>query len=734
MAGGAVGIPRLSTALSQNSCSKQTVKAGIVTAEGCFTKDGTTYTATDEVDVNGFTLTPTEDAPLKIDTSSRHVTTAGKKIGFAARPLGFDPTAFNFNAPTSGEMPLTEIDSDAISGPDLGGLSPVQANIPVSLVEGGGRIDPTVDMTQVFKLIRKDFSTTIRIDVLPGKGAQFDGIKFSFQGPKLGPFIIRTAEGEFSEHDRTWGGFVDLLLTPEAGGVEFGFQIKDGELDELTIGLDNLNISIVEGIFLQEIVGSLKFDKLEIAADLKVRVTGGPQIDIFGTEVAAVTVDGDLGFDTGSSNHPGFLELGGDVKVVRIEVADVDFKVFFNGAVDFGARVGIGLPDFNTNPHQAFFIGGGLNGWIHGKRYNIDGDVEARVIGITIAKGEGVVSDRGAATCGTFFKKPSGGGGFSWQVRKVVVFAPLFCYIGRYSDPNQAGARIASTGSSPIRLDGRHSFLRIVGDGGVPAFRLEAPDGRVIEHPASSESVRVPDSHLVLSNHEQNTAHLEVLRPKGRWHITELEGPRIVRVEVAPRLAEPRVEAEVRGKGARRTLVWNARDFPKQRLQFAERLPGGTMHPILLTAKASGKHRFRPLQGGHYGKRRLMVGVQQRFSQRARLRLGTYRVPRPRRPGKVRRVRAVRRGHDTIVRWRKAKRARSYRVELIGPGKAFRLTRTVGQRRSRVIFRHSPSGGRMLVRVWALNRDGRPGRAGGKRLRTEALVRGLAGTSGSPSP
>ncbi len=709
------------------ACTQQTVKTGIVTATGCFVKHENgngdpVYSTSQEMDLNGFTLKPTPEAPLDINASSGHVTTFGEEISFGAKPLEFHEAAFNFNAPSEGEIQFAEIANSELNAVDLGGFSPVDGNIPVSLVEGGGRIDPTIDITQVFKLIEKNLSTTVRIDVVPGKGAVFDGITFDFARVDLGPFTIKEAKGEFSEADKTWGGTIDVLLTPEAGAVVFGFEIRNGELDEITIGADNLNASIVDGVFLQKLVGALKFSNLEIAADLSTEVTAGPEIDIFGHDVAAVAVDGDLGFDTGSKNHPGYLKLAGNVQVVRIEVADVSFQVFFDGAVDFSASMGIGLPDFNQNPNQAFFIGGGLSGWIHGPRYNFDGYVEARVIGITIAKGEGVISDKGAATCGTFFNKPSGGGGFSWQTRKVVVFAPFFCYIGRYKDTQSASARVAATGSTPIHLGRGHSFLRIIGDGDVPAFRLDGPDGRVIEHPEGADSSFVPNSHLVLSNRDQNMAHIELPRPKGTWHLTQLDGTGIVRIQRARRLADPRVDAEVRGRGAKRTLVWDARDFPKQHLEFQEKLPGGTTHPIVRTGKASGRYSFKPLSGGHYGKRKLKVGVQQRFSQRDRMTPDTYRVRKPRRPGEPRRVRAKRRAFDSIVRWRHSKRARAYRVALIGQGGGFRLQRTVGRNRQRVVFDHSPSAGTMRVKVWALNRDGKRGRPGVARLRTTALL------------
>jgi hypothetical protein len=89
------------------TCAKQTLEFGIAKAEGCFNVDANAYKTTEDVDLNGFTFKATAKEPLWINTTTRHVTTKGKKIGFKAGTLVFDDTAFNFNVPNSGKLLIT---------------------------------------------------------------------------------------------------------------------------------------------------------------------------------------------------------------------------------------------------------------------------------------------------------------------------------------------------------------------------------------------------------------------------------------------------------------------------------------------------------------------------------------------------------------------------------------------------------------------------------------------------
>lgn len=715
---------------AQGTCTEQTVTVGIVEAKGCFTQTGSVYKATAEVELNGFKLTPSSQAPLTVDRGNRHVTTEGKQIGLAAGGFQFVDTALDFNVPSSGTLPLLEATltkSTAAAITQVLVMPVIEGAVPISLTPEGGRIDISVGIGELFRLkTGKELSTTVGLEVEPGKGIVFDGVKVNVGEFKIGSFELKEFEAEFSLSEKEWGGKVEIAFPPDGRGVDIGFKVKDQKLVEVEVGVTDINLELVDGVFLQKLIGMLNFDG-RIAARLDTELSAGPEIDVFGRKVTAVAVDGDIEFDTGGASSSGFFGVGGDVELVTIPLAELNFKIYFSGGVSFGASFGTGFPKFTNDAGQAFYLGGKLDGWIKGGKYQFDGSAELKAFFVVLAQGEGVISDKGAAVCGTFFNHPSGGGAYSFEDNKVHLFAPFFCGIGDYKESMPARAELAADGSTRIDLGRGHNFIRLDGaNGEVPAFRLEGPGGRTIEHPPLAKLTKEAGSHVVASNPDEGRAHIVLARPRGSWKLTELEdGPAIVSVARAGRLPEPAIEAEVRGRGPKRTLVWKAKRIPHQRLQFNEVTPDGVTHPILRTSRHSGRFRFRPLDGDHYGVRKLEVGFQQRFSQRDTEIADRYRVTRPSRPGRPQITRAERLVHDTAVHWRKARGARRYQIVLASPDNGFRFVRRVGPGKRHHVFRRVPDAEGTRVEVRALNRDGVAGRAASRRVAFSGAVANL---------
>jgi len=708
-----------------SACKQQELNVGIVIAKGCFAADGKVNTATSTVELNGFGLEATPAAPLTIDTAAATVSTGGKEVGFTAgiggSAIRMDSTAFDFEVPGSGKVQIAEVD-DGLKVADVIGIPIVNGAVPVSLVQGEGRIDATVELSGIFRVVKNaSLATDVTFDVVPGKGVVFDGVKLEFGGFKAGPFAVKEVEAEFSLSEKEWGGSLEISLPPDGRGVVAGFKIKDEKLVDLKIGVTDINLELVDGVFLQKLIGELNFDG-RIAADLQTEISAGPEIDIFGEEVSAVAVDGDIAFDTGNARTAGFFGIGGSIKVVRIQIASVGFRAYFSGAVRLTARFGTGFPKFTDDPGQPFFVGGELDGWIKGKRYEFDGTAELKAAFIVLAKGEALISDRGAAVCGVFLNKPSGGGAYSFRTRRIEWFPPFTCNIGKYRDRQAASSELAASGSTRLALGRGHRYVRLIGGGAVPAFRLEGPGGRAVEHRAG-ETVTRGEGHVVVSSPENGSAHVVLDKPRGNWTLRELEeGPSILRVEHAGTLPDPRVAAEVRGRGTRRTLVWDARKIPGQSLRFNEVTPDGVTHPITRTRRSSGRMRFEPLSGDHYGKRGLEVGYQQRHTQRKTEIVDRYRVNRPALLAAPRLRRADRLVPGTVVGWRRVPGARGYRVSIAGPDGEFRVVTDVGRRARAHTFQGIVDVPGTVARVRALNRDGRAGRADRKRVRFTGAV------------
>ena len=204
--------------------------------------------------------------------------------------------------------------------------------------------------------------------------------------------------------------------------------------------------------------------------------------------------------------------------------------------------------------------------------------------------------------------------------------------------------------------------------------------------------------------------------PEGEWTIDEAAGSEIMRVQRARTLPDERVDAEIRGHGKGRTLVWDARDFDGQTLQFHERVAKGVLEPILLTGKAHGRHRFTPKQGGFYGNRKLEVQVLQQGNPRAEHVVDNYKVtksPVPRRPDGLR---VHRQGHDVSARWTPSPDAKAHVVVLESADGELRFSKQVSRSRDRASFPDTPLADHMALKVFALNRDEDHGRPAKRRF------------------
>ncbi len=722
----ALGLWGVGTVSAQGGCTEKELEVGIVKAKGCWTTSGTKNTTTQPVDLNGFTVTPSATAPFSIDTDSRQATTSGKKVGLAASPLpAFDPMALDFRIPSSGELPIAHVGLPPVA--TLAGFTLV-ANVETQIIltEGQGEIDLPIQFFNFFTVIGRNQSVTIKTAVIPGQGAKYDGLDIDINGltMKAVPIGIEEFHADYSLAQDRWGGSASVVFPSASSdsGISASLAMTHGQLTDFHMGLTGLNKPIGGGVFLQKINGGFTMDPF--SADLGAGVSAGPEIKIFGQEISAAAVDGNLKIQATQNTTPGFVGLSGSFALIGLPVADAGMHVYFNGVVDFNSRVGIGLPSFSNDSSQPFFIGGGFSGWFAASGFNVSGNAQLKLFATQVASAGAVISDRGLGACaqlGEGWFSVSLGFGYSFQSQSAT---PYFagCDLGPYQDWNKPATRLARTGTHRGHgsLTTKHKVLRIEGADDVPGFTLTSDDGdTTIEHDAEdADGQEVEDSHMVIPNETANEAIVLLDDPAGDWTIDEAPGSEIVSVQRASVLPKEHVEAEVIGHGKRRTLVWDARGFPRQKLQFHERLGNGVIDPILFTGKASGRHRFTPQQGDFYGNRKLEVQVLQEGTPRAEKVVDNYRVtkpPVPRRPAELD-VDVVRSGHDVKAQWSGSPGAQSYAVVLESSDGELRYTKVFGKGRRRASFMDTPLAKHMVVKVHALNRDDQHGRPAKRRF------------------
>jgi hypothetical protein len=711
-------------ARSADGCTEQTLKAGIVEAEGCWTKSGSTYTTDGHFSLNGIPMAPLSGAKATVDTSSRHVTTGGGKVKLELTGTPDQQFGFDFYAPTGGDMTLEDI---SYIPPAVAGFSPVSGQVPLKLLEGGeARIEETVKLPLVLTLKGKDQTVQLNLAVKDGQ-VKFDGLKFALHGGEFGKvFGVDEANFEYSASENKWNADATLLFPGIAGkglGFVVGFGIENGRIPNITVGLDGLNKPLANGWYLQRLVGSIFLDPFGLNA--QTAVTGGPEKTLFGKKVSAFRVDGSIGLRAGTPTVPGYFALSGAFKVLNIEVLKAALSVYFNGLVQFSADAGIGLPEFNTNPNQPIFLGGFVHGWVDGQKFNLDGQIKLRIVGFDLAGARGVISDNGLAGCGQFLWWEVGGG-YSFRTQQTEAFPSNQCGVGRYRDPahGAASAAVASAGRTALRLRPHESILKIVGDDGVPAFRLHSSSGRTIDYDPKLEATLKSRNGYVGAFTPQNTAIVLLPKPAGRWELVDTpDDVKILGVRRARTVPRPHVDGEVTGHGPIRTLHWKLRGPQGHRIQFVEVTAGGVQHPLFTTKRTSGERTFR-VDPGFRGKRSLRALVLRGGAPRMTVKLDRYVVRKPPRPASPSHIKAQRLVHDVLVHWRGARGARGYLVTLRNSGGGTEMVRHVRQGRRGVRFPGAPAGDAMVARVYALGREERRSKPAIDRFKTH----GFAGT------
>lgn len=754
-----VALSAPSTAGSQGAgCSQRVVEVGIVKAKGCFTEStqngAKVFVAPngkqgEGVDLNGFIVQylGRSESALKINTKTNEVTSDLSQVNSKNWPAGGrltklgNPLKLAFVAPKSGSLLLEDIrfgSNDAFKNALAGFSAVADVDTPIMLEEGGkGSMDLTVALTGYFTLKDKAQSAALRLPTEVGKGTVLDGFEIKLKEiDALKVFKLEGFEALYSAAEKKFeaSATVKVPFTRDKGFTGT-LGITNGRLSKLGINVSGLKLPIgtPPAGFMTDIGGG--FDLApdgNITANAMLAASFGPDIPTpFGVQAP---IGANAAFQFGkSADKSYFFKVVGGVAIFRLPVGNVNLELYTSGGVNFGAGLGIGFPSYRNSSHDPFYIGVRVGGWIAKQKFQFDGQGRVRLLGLNIFDGRILVNHRAAGACWKVLGL-NGGAVYRYGARAVQTFG-IGCGLDAYREKFPLAARVAGVSASQsrkVRLDGGQIVLEATGRGGPPRFTARSSDGRVYRSPAKGAArqfVKARDHLFFVNTTGTNKTHLFIRRPKGSWTITPHPGsPPIVSVKAGRRQPKERVEAEVRGRGKFRTLVWRSRGRAHTRLIFTEKMEDGVEFPILDTDRARGRHRFRALQGAHYGKRKLRVVVQHGHGSLQQADVDTYRAHPPKRLKAPRRVRARRYIHSTHVNWSRVKGATGYLVEVSkgrGRRKKVSFLRRVSRRRRSVSIHRTPGGGHLVAKVHALNSDGRLGRPKARRFATGPSARSL---------
>jgi hypothetical protein len=626
----------------------------------CMTQlsDGTYEVYNQPVEVNGLVLQPLTTtgagSNLNFDLTNRKITGIGQwKVTIPDGPsdtenFGLWVGTINWSlAPpsqsaqpnwTSGD-PITVVDADnSVTNLLVEGLPIGHTKIDFTAA-GGADVTPTLTLGFWPFSYLGGLTAAPTIATSNSTGPQWSATEIKLGNVQAFGFGLKNVDLKVVSDD-TWQGTATLVLpTPNQFGFTVGIGLKNGGLDYLAGGVTGLNISIADGVFLQSI--TLSGGGSGIPWTGNVGLSAGPQV----AGHAAITINGSVSYTPGNLwvlEAMGNAKLGG-----HFDLGNADVKYISNGTFMVKGSV-----DWNAVLAK---LTGSISGWVEGSRaFDFEGGLQACVdvwVGSLCGGANGLVSNLGIAAC-VDLDVISGGIGYYWG-GSFSAFSG--CNLAPWRPTLSAVTSVPAGRSRKLTLPGGLPSVVFELDsafGPPPGVRVRGPGGVSITGTTDHPDVRRGNALVLVT--KTGATYVVVKNPAaGTWTLTNAGAVPIRQIREAYGLPKPIAHAHVSGRGSARTLSWQLRPLPGQKVEFAE-YGTDVRHLITTTAKASGSVRFTP-QTGPAGRRRIVAIVEQYGLPRATLTLGSFRAPGPPRPGKVTRLKLTRRGGSLRVTWKAPK-------------------------------------------------------------------------------
>ena len=721
---------------SGTTCQK--VKFGAFTADaaaGCFlhgTGDKSHLVVTGgEINLHGLRIIPEGNTKIILDPRALRIDTTGNVRVVVSNPQVGDITLWHgeIHRDLSNVRPGTNLFEFPIGEYATNVLGfPVGANVQARLERDGVHIPLSLKLPPAFG----GFAGNAELIATSERGLIVDSLHIELGPVPLGALVINKVELDYIGAGDIWRGR-GVVTVPPGGTLDATVEFRMGDFNSARISFTPATpIPIGPFVYLLQINGGFTVDPIHIEAGARI----GAGAAIQGT--APVNVNGLFEMDF-PRNGPGNFKMSGTVDIFFFEVGNGFLQFQTDGYAAFGGQLG----PFSLGPLN---MDAQVNGFVDAGSGQFGADLSGKVelcIDVELARpcaGAGAdvaLSNAGFAACANFtvIKRFSGGVRFPWRdfspevlVSPLAASYALITHIAipcntdgyRVAPPRPASARVAQQGGTVVSVPRNVPSYTVVlvGDGGAPAITATGPGGAVVrsgENPTDTGFTatvgNLPATYLVLTDP----------RP-GDWTIVPNQGsPSISQTLSAGGYEPATVRGSVRGRGRKRTIGYRIRNLGHgQRVVFAERGRFGT-NIVGSTRKARGTLRFT-IADARGGRRRVLAMVQKDGLETGRRTIGSYRAPGPVRPGKVRRLRAQRRGNGVVVRWRPARGAQRYAITVRGRhGTA--LGRFVGRRARRVRFVRVRRDERLTVTAVGVSKKLRRGPVARKKLRAARLRR-----------
>jgi hypothetical protein len=458
------------------------------------------------------------------------------------------------------------------------------------------------------------------------RGLRGDSMKVTAEHLPVPPVTVRSLSLGWDTVRGRWEGEATVVIpTPDALVVTAGFAFENGAFAGAKAAVDNLNVSVGNGIYVQAIRFGLAFDPLQLNGGIG--LSAGPLV----AGKTALRLDGDFGITFGD---PLVVSATGTLRLVDWKLAAAYFRYLSSGTVEFGGGVAVGLPDPSQPTKQPVSLITSIDGWVDGSvGFAGYGSADVVVLGLPLVGAEALVSNIGAASCGRILWLKAGFG-YRWDTNQLAIMGPGTCNVGPYEPVRPVAASLASAtaSASPVQLtlpaseDGL--VLVVHGATAAPKVQLTGPSGRSVITPAEPGQPLANDEFVVMQDENAKTTIVVIRRPAGVWTLTELDGSSgVTEIEQASILPTPSVAAEVRGERHQPRLSWRVQTRPGQRVSFVERADG-VAKLITRTTTAAGVVAFVPANGPA-GPRDIVAIVEQDGLPSSQQKVASYDAPDP---------------------------------------------------------------------------------------------------------
>ena len=605
------------------------------------------------------------------------------------------------------EFPVTEFQANVL-GFD------VAADIPVLMRDDGVEIPIDIELPPQFG----GFTGHAKLVATRGEGLVLDSLNIHIGPVPLGALTIESIDLDWRQ-DSTWRGSGKLSFI-NGGALDASVEFEGGDFNGADFNYDVPPPNAIGPfVYLLSVGGGFFLDPVTIIA----RAALGAGAAFQGE--APVKVDGQFTMKFPSGGPASFL-LDGAVELFFVHVADGFLRFITNGYADFGGNARLDVGPIHGSAEVEGFVDGPTGKF----GADLQGDLGACV---TIPNpfdddfplcgevgADAAVSNVGFAACAEIevpdfipISSPiTGGLAVRWEdINPFVLYSPFVltaqlidaisvpCHTTEYKapPPQPAPRSVRRAGGQVIAIEGGlpTATILVKAGAGVPSVSATGPNGETVSAANPSQA------GFIVEIEGADAQWLVLTKPAaGNWTITPDEGsPEISEVLVANGLPEAAVKGDVE-KGR---IEYRTKHLAGRQVTFREEGRFGT-HLLGTVDDSRGTFKFKPAPGPG-GKRRVIAQVERDGLIMDQVPLGSYTAPGPPKPGKVRGLRAKRRGSSLEVSFKTPAHSDRTEVTLKGSG-GIRMAQVALGKQRRVTFDALKWAKRLKVRARGVSEQG----------------------------